>query len=523
MNYQYEQLSPILDPATGAIIDTVETLRGTNTTMNFSTSIPIQLRRTTFFGDLKYTKDWVDNKLRLVILFQRDELERKGRNNTYRHLLAAGNVHYGKAGKYFADLSLSYNGTNILPEGKRFGFFPALSLAWKLSNEEWLSGNPVLDDLKLRASWGMSGSDQVIQNISISPFVSGNGYLFGSNNTVNGGYSEGRPAATPLTFETSYKSNIGIDASLFKMLDLNMDVFYDKRKGILVETSGLMSGVVGISPPYSSSGITANKGVELGLNLHQNVSDFNYHVSGQLSYAKSKIIEMNEIYRPNDYLKRTGQSIGQAFGLEAIGFFVDAADIAASPKQTFAVNRPGDIKYKDQNGDDIINSYDEVPIGYSTQLPELYYSGSVGIKFKGVGIEVLLQGVADQTIYLNTSSIFWPLVSNTNISTYSDNAWTPATAATATLPRLTMSSNDNNYRPNSIWYANGSYLKLRSVELYFDLPKQLLSKMKVQKARLYVRGMNLFSIDNIKFVDPEAIGYTYPTVSSYNVGIQIDL
>jgi hypothetical protein len=230
---------------------------------------------------------------------------------------------------------------------------------------------------------------------------------------------------------------------------------------------------------------------------------------------------MQEVYRPEEYLKRTGQSIDQAFGLEAIGFFADAADIAASPKQTFAVNRPGDIKYKDQNGDNIINSFDEVPIGYSTKVPQLYYSGSIGLEFKGIGIDVLLQGASHQTIYQNTPSIFWPLRANTNISTFSDGAWTPATAASATLPRLSIFENANNYRPNSIWYADGSYLKLRSVELYFNFPKRLLSRLKLIEARLYVRGMNLLSIDKIKYVDPEAVGATYPTVSSCNLGIQI--
>jgi hypothetical protein len=308
---------------------------------------------------------------------------------------------------------------------------------------------------------------------------------------------------------------------MFKMLDLNLDVFYNKRKGILVQTSGSISGIIGVSQPYNSTGITSNKGMELGLTLHKSTGDLNYHVSGQLSYSKSKIIDMDEIYRPEAYLDRTGQMINQNFGLEAIGFFADAADIAASPKQTFSIVRPGDIKYKDQNGDGIINIYDQKPLGYSTQVPEIYYSGSVGIEYKGVGIDAVLQGISNETVYLNTPGIFLPLRSNTNISTFSNNAWTPATAATATLPRLSTLGNANNYQPNSIWDVNGSYLKLRTAELYYDFPKDLLSKLKVNSARLYLRGMDLFSIDNIKIVDPEAIGNTYPTVSTYILGIQI--
>jgi TonB-linked SusC/RagA family outer membrane protein len=456
-----------------------------------------------------------------MLLLQREELVKSGQSNTFRHLLAAGTVHYGKAGKYFADLSFAYNGTNLLPKGSRTGLFPALSIGWNVSNEEWFSRKQVFDYLKLRASWGMTGSDQVIQNINMNPWDGGTGYYFRYNNIGSGGYREGRLASSPLTFETSYKTNIGIDASMFKLLDLNLDVFYNKRKGILVETGGSISGVLGAYEPYSSAGITTNKGIELGLNLHQETGLLKYHLSGQLSYIKSKIIDMLEVYRPEEYLKRTGQSINQAFGLEATGFFASDDDIADSPSQTFSVVRPGDIKYKDQNGDDIINSFDEIPIGYNTEVPELYYSGSLGLEFKGVGFDMFFQGIANQTIYLNTPSIFIPLRSNTNISTFSDDVWTPASAATATLPRLSALENANNYQPNSIWYVDGSYLKLRSAELYFDLPGQMASRLKLNEVRIYFRGMNLLSIDNIKIVDPEEIGITHPTMSSYNLGIKI--
>jgi TonB-linked SusC/RagA family outer membrane protein len=518
--FQYQQLTPVLD-VSGNVVSTTATVYGSTTTFAFTSSVPAQRRRTTAFADLKYSKSWSDNELSSMLLFQREELIRTGQNNTFRHLLGAGNLHYGKAGKYFADLSVSYSGTNLLPKGDRFGFFPAVSVAWKLSNEPFLAGSKLIDDLKLRASWGLSGNDQVIQNIYMTPWVSSAGYWFSSSNTSNGGYREGRLASSPLTFETSNKSNLGIDASLFKMLDLTFDAFYDKRTGILVETGGSISGVLGVNTPYSSKGVTSNKGVEIGLNLHKNTGDFNYHVSAQLSYTKSKIIDMLEIYRPEEYLKRTGQSINQAFGLEAVGFFENAADIANSPKQSFAILRPGDIKYKDQNGDNIINSFDEVPIGYSSKVPELYFSGSVGIEFKGIGIDAFFQGISNQTVYLNTPGIFLPLRSNTNISTFSVGAWTPETTETATLPRLSTLENANNYRPNSVWYADASFLKLRSVELYYDLPKSLISRIKMVDARIYLRGMNLLSIDNIKIVDPEEIGITYPTMSSYNLGIRI--
>lgn len=519
--FRYEQLTPVLDPITNEVKDTTETLYGSNTSLAFGTSIQAQWRRQTILANLKYEKEWGNNELQSFLLFQREELVRNGQNNTYRHLLGTGYVHYSKAGKYFADLTLSANGTNVLPKGSRVGFFPAVSLAWKLSDEKWLTDSKVFDDLKLRASWGMSGNDLLIQNIYMSPWAGGTGYYFGTGNNAVGGYAEGRLVSSPLTYETSYKSNVGLDASLFKALDLTVDVFYDKRKGILTSTSGTMSAVIGVPNPYSSVGVVENKGMELGLNFHKSSGSFNYYVNGQLSVTKNKVIDMLEVYRPEEYLKRTGQSIGQPFGLQAIGFFKDAAEIASSPKQTFSIVRPGDVKYKDQNNDGIINAYDEIPVGYSGGTPEIYYSGSLGIEYKGVGVDATFQGIANQSVLLNTSSIFWPLVNNTNISTFSAGAWTPETATTATLPRLTTLSNDNNYRANTIWLKDGSFLKLRSVELYYNFPKHLLSKLKLERAKMYVRGMNLLSIDNIKIVDPEATGNSYPTESSYNLGIQV--
>jgi TonB-linked SusC/RagA family outer membrane protein len=526
--YQYAQVTPIMD-ASYNVVDSVETVFGTNTTTTFTTYpvsnsttfVPNQWRRTTFLADFKYVKEWNDNELNAILLFQGEELVKSGQFNTFRHTLVAGNMHYGKAQKYFVDLTLATNGTNLLPKGERWGFFPALSVAWKLSNEEFLKGSSLFTDLKLRASWGIVGSDQVIQNIYESPWISSGTYYFGPSNTSGGGFREGRLASSPLTFEKSNKTNIGIDATLFKMLDLNADVFYDLRSDILVETGGSISGVLGVDQPYSAVGKTKNMGTEIGLTLHRSTGDLNYHISGQFTYSKNKIIEMNEVYRPNDYLKRTGQIINQSFGLQAIGYFSNDGDIAASPKQTFTVSRPGDIKYKDQNGDNIINTFDEIPLGYSTKLPQIYYSGSLGFEYKGIGIDLLLQGAANQTVYCNTPSVFWPLRANTNISTFSADAWTPATAATATLPRLSMLENANNYRPNSVWYADASFLKLRTVEIYYNFPEQLASRLKLKQARVYLRGMNLFSIDNIDIVDPEAIGATYPTQSSYNVGIQI--
>lgn len=520
--YQYESLSVLKDPNSGAIIDTAQVLYGNNTGLSYYNYLGNQWRHATFQGNLKYSKDWGTNAINSVFLFQQDKLVRNGQFNTFIHQLVALNSHYSRSGRYFADLSLSYSGTNVLPKGQRFGVFPALSLAWKLSDEEWFNKTTVFNNLKIRTSLGITGNDLIPQNISEPKFGGARGYYFTKNNNVAGGFMEGMLGSSGVTYETSTKSNIGIDASMFGMLDLNMDFFYDQRKNILVGSSGLVSAIIGVTVPLTNAGIMNNKGVELGANFHKNKGDFNYHINGQFSFVRNKIVAKGESYQPYDYLKRTGRSYGQAFGLEAIGFFKDEADIATSPKQLFSELKPGDIKYKDLNNDGVIDNYDEKALGYNTMNPELHFSASIGFEYKGFGIDALFQGIGNQTIYLNTQSIFWPLRGNTSITDFSNNSWTPETAATATLPRLSTLENTNNYRPNSIWFTNGSFLKLRSLELYYNLPKQFISKWKLSSTQLYVRGMNLFSIDKVKVVDPEAKGVTYPTLSSFNVGIKLD-
>ena len=520
--YQIEQLTPVRDAASGAILNTVSTLYGTNTELSFSSSLSTQWRNSSVWGKINYSKDWADNSIKSVLIYQQSKWVGNGQFSTYLHQSVAGNAHYSKSGKYFADLTVAYSGTNILPTETRFGLYPALSLAWKLSEETWFGMNSIIKDLKLRASWGMTGNNLVAQNIALQKFTSeGSNYFFGANSTAVSGFLEGQLGSPDVKAETSQKSNIGLDASLFGKLNMNLDVFYDRRSNIMNSTNGLVSGVLGVTSPSKPLGIVDNKGMELGINVNDKVGDFTYTIGGQFSFVRSKIVEMSEVYRPYDYLKRTGNPVGQYFGLESIGFFSDQADINNSPKQLFSAVKPGDVKYKDQNKDGIIDQYDEIAIGYNNQVPEMYYSGSVSIEYKGLGLDALFQGTANSTVYLNTRSVFWPLRGENTISGFSDNRWTPVNKASATLPRLSIEENLNNYRSNSTWLRNGSFLKLRSLEIYYKLPETLTSKMKLAQARLYLRGMNLFSIDDVKVLDPEEIRVVYPTMTSFNLGFQI--
>ncbi|PWE00323.1 SusC/RagA family TonB-linked outer membrane protein [Marinilabilia rubra] len=522
--YEYESVNVLRDEQTGAITDTIANLYGQEsplTDIDGNHNAITQWRHATFRAKANYDKSWGDNHLFASMMYSQDKMVDNGQYNTILHQNIAGAVQYAYKEKYFADVNVAYSGSSTLPVSGRFGLFPSLSGAWIVSREDFMNNSSAINLLKLRASWGMTGNDLMSPNLYDQKFSNGGKYFYTDNFSGLRGYQQGRLASTGLTYETATMTNVGLDMRFFNKLDLTVDAFYEKRTDILVDSEGTVSNVVGVKTAFVNSGEVENKGIEADLLWKDNIGSLNYYLGGNFSFVQNKVLNRNEAYRPHDYMKRTGQAVGQMYGLEAVGFFEDENDIVNSPAQLFSDVRPGDIKYKDQNDDGVINDFDEVAIGHSSLYPEIYYSAKLGFEIKGFGVDALLQGMANQTIYLNTSSVFWPLRNNTNISDFSADRWTPQTKNTATLPRLSLDDNANNYQKNTIWLADGDYLKLRSLDLYYNLPEKLVKSVKLANARVFVRGMNLFSIDKIEVVDPEAIDISYPTLASYHLGVNI--
>jgi TonB-linked SusC/RagA family outer membrane protein len=512
-----------IDPTGNTIITKNNTPLGADNDLTNSQSFGDQIRHATGYGKINYETNWNQNKFTASALYQEDKRVNDGQYNTFLRNNLVTTTSYAHKNRYFLDGVLSYSGTNLLPKEGRFGLFPAVSAGWVISRENFLKNNKNINYIKLRGSWGMSGNDLIPANNLDRQFFNNSGsYTFGTGNISNTGIREGRLAATGLTFESSEKTNIGVNMELFNKLTLSVDAFRDKRTDIIISTNGVVPSVIGVSPSFDNAGIVENKGIEGSFMFKNNIDKLNYFFGGNFTYAKNKIININEIFTPFEYLRATGRPIGQRFGLQSIGFFNDQTDIDNSPKQVFLPVRPGDVKYKDQNNDGLIDEFDTIAIGNSGTNPEWYYSFNFGFEMSGFGLDVLMQGIANQTLYLSTKSVFFPLVGNTNISEFSANTWTPDTADIASLPRLTLLGNDNNYRPNDIWLQSGNYLKMRQCEIYYNLPQLLAKKLKISKAKLYARGMNLFSIDNINIVDPEQIGVSYPTLSSYHLGFNIE-
>lgn len=448
----------------------------------------------------------------------------KGVDNTWYRENITSYTHYGYKGRYFADLSMAVSSSNKLAPGHKWAFSPTLSLAWVISNEKFMKGLEFVNFLKLRASAGIINIDNIPAEAYWQEIYSGGSlYNFDSSYAGSlGSWKLSKLASLNSTHEKAYKYNAGIDATLFNGLDLTIDGYYQRRSDIWISTSGKYSSVIGFDTPYENGGIVDSWGVEIGANYHKKVGSVTFNIGGNFSLAKNKIIEQYEEPRLYDNLITTGLPLKQTMGLEAIGFFKDQEDIDNSPVQTFSTVKPGDIKYRDVNGDKKIDENDKVAIGYNTTAPEIYYSFNLGAEWKGLGFNAIFQGTGHYSAVLNTQSVYWPLVDNVTISRhYYDNRWTPETPD-AKYPRLTTQSNKNNFQTNTLWLEDRSFLKLRNVEIYYKLPERWMKSTKfMSNARIYVRGNDLLCFDHIKIADPESYGVKNPLTRSVVAGLTI--
>lgn len=522
--YRYQKNTAKFNTAGDALENIVSTLVNTNSSPVYSSSLGSQWRSFGAFGKVQYDRTWKDFKINSMFMFLHDQYTGNGQFQTYNRERVNAYTHLGFFDKYFVDLSLTGTGTNRLQSGQNWGVFPAVSAAWVVSNEEFLKNVSAINYLKIRTSYGIVGNDYTTANeLYKQTYGSGSAYYFTDNypTTTFGSMTELRLATKNLTFEKSHKANLGIESRFLNLIDLVAEVYYDRRTDILVSTSGTVSSTLGATASMANEGIIDNKGIEVGLNINNDKGDFRYNVGAQFTYARSKVINKNEGFVQYDYLKQTGLPVNQLFGYEAIGFFKDQADITASPVQLLSTVVPGDIKFKDQNNDQKINELDRVAMGYNTSTPEIYFSANFNLEYKGIGVDANFQGAANYSAVLNTTSMFWPLRNNTNISTYYyENRWTPE-HQNALFPRLSTMQNDNNFNTNTVWLRDRSFVKLRTCELYYKFSEKLLESTFITKAKVYVRGMNLMSFDNLKIVDPESYGVALPLTASVHVGVNL--
>ena len=494
---------------------------GKDTEMSGDSKLDWQYRAFNFQMNVDWQRQIGVHSLYYKLLYTYKYDNAKGINNTFYRQNAGWYTHYGFKNRYFADFTLMASASNLLAPDHRWNVSPTVGLAWLISNEKFMQSQNVVDFLKLRASFGMLNTDNIPGNGYWNETVGGgNGYPINNNFGGDGGWHEGRLASVNGTTEKAYKYNAGVDATLFKGLTLTVDGFYERRSDIWVSSDGQNSAVLGASGSYVNAGIVDSWGTEIGANYYKKMGNVELNLGGTFTYNRSKIIEMLEEPAAYDYTRSTGNPVGQIFGLQAIGYFVDQADIDNSLPQQFGPVKAGDIKYKDMNGDKVINSDDRVAMGYNSTCPEIYYSFSLGLEWKGLGFSAQFQGVGNYTAILS-GTYYRPLVDNTTISNYVyRNRWTPETP-NARFPRLTTETVDNNLQTSSLWLADRSFLKLRNCEVYYKLPSSWLNRIWVKNAKVYVRGDDLLCFDSIDQLDPEAMNNSYPATRSIHVGLSV--
>lgn len=478
-----------------------------------------QWRTITLQGFLAYSNTFGVHDVDAMLMASTDRYSTYAESHPYRHIALNGRFTYALQQKYIGEFSFSYMGSENFAPGKRFGFFPAMSVGWILSKESFLDDSAIFNFMKLRASVGLVGNNRIGgERFMFDQYYRGTGnYYFGKGNSEYAGYQEFRKANPDITWEKDLKLNVGLDMTLFNQLTMSVDVFKNNRRDILTSPNTIpdFSGMI---LPYVNHGKVENSGFEIELGYRNHFRDFKYYVNAGVWYAKNKITEMSEEPRRYAYLYRTGHSVNQPFGLQALGFFKNQEDIDNSPKQTFDINVPGDIKYKDQNGDHIIDSEDMVAIG-NTDVPKLTASLNFGAMFKGFDIDLQWQGVQGRSVYLSGDR-YQALQNTRNIPAMALDRWTPETAETAAYPRLSAINNSNNFRTSSFWQKDGSFIKLRSIELGYSLPQQWISVVGLEHLRVFVNGTNLFSIDGIKHSDPELFA-GYPVTKTWSVGLKV--
>lgn len=462
---------------------------------------------------------------------------------------------YNYKERYQAEFNLGYNGTENFIEGKQFGFFPAYSAGWVPTSEAFFPKNKYITFIKFRGSYGEVGNDQAqARRYLFLPNVfnqnQGN-YYFGTSNGVDrtnryNVTSEGSLGNPDVTWERAIKTNIGVEARfLSDKLSLAVDLFKENRDNILSYLGVIPAtfGVAGNNIPPVNIGVTQNKGYEVSLGWRSNVGEFNYGINASLSYAKNKVIFRSEAPNPYDWQNLTGAPIGQYFGLTSDGFFNTPAELANRPYNSFNSNRNtlGDIRYKDLNGDNIIDQKDQSRIGYSN-LPQYAFNSRINLSYKGFDASVLLNGTAKGSFYLPQNMVGAFFKDYGNLYQWQvDGTWTPERVANGeniTYPRMEINTNtsNSNFLKSDFWLRSSDFVKIKNIEIGYTIRGlNVLRSLKISSLRIYANGNNLFTLKNdLKDygLDPETAdnnnsgyannqGYFFPITRVYNFGLNV--
>lgn len=449
----------------------------------------------------------------------------------YRHNISLWGQ-YTYANRYSVGVALAEMGSSRLAPGTKWSFSPNVSLGAVILNNP----DQAVNFLKVRGSWGIQNLDRLpgdnVWNYYEQAYnISGVQYPWSEK--FDGGGTAGETTVLQLpmvnpSHEKVAKYDVGVDASFLNCINLTADYFFNKHYDIFVDGAGAYSSLIGFTAPFKNQGKVINRGVDIELDFNKNFGEWNVMAGGSFLFSRSKILDMAEEVKAFDNLRNTYNPLSSTYGLIAEGIFTSQAEIDAAPTQTFSTVRPGDIRYKDINNDGKIDANDVTKIGDNAVCPEIYYTFNLGAEWRGIGLVAHFQGTGNYGCNL-ASPGYWGLVNNNSLyQEVYDNRWSESNnRADALYPRLSSTSNANNYRPSTFWQRDRSYLKLRNIELYYNFSKSLLAKTGfINGASVYVRGVDLCNImtgsDNkLTDLDPEATGAVAPLSRQIVLGVKL--
>lgn len=508
-----------------------------------------------FETSFNYSRTFADkHDVGAMLLYMQKETQYHDNALPYRKQGIVGRLTYGYDGRYFLEGNFGYTGSETFAAGHRFGFFPAVGLAWYLSNEYFYPDvlKNIVNKLKIRLSVGRTGNDNTggerfLYRQTLNQGAGSYDLGFGDSGSLGGvgaGITEGRFEAPYLGWEIEDKRNVGLDLGFFdNRVDIQVDYFNNRRKSILLQRR-TVSNVTGFQQmPWQNYGIVDNQGLDGSISLHHKIGEVNLSAIGNVTFARNKIVEYDEVPQIYDWMNLTGTRLNGWNVYIADGLYTDDDFIITGeglnrkyelkegvPSGLSDGVKPGDIKYKDLNGDGVINSYDQVRDVGNPSVPELVYGFGLNAEWKGWYAGVFFQGAGKTSTVFGGAS-FMPFewgVEQSNLRVEVLDRWTEENPnPNAMYPRLHTNSFYNNTAGSTYWMRDASFIRLKNVEFGYNFNKKMLSKLGLQALRIYLQGNNLYVWDDIKMWDPEQgnnnEGFAYPLSRTFTLGIDFTL
>lgn len=474
-------------------------------------------RRVGFYGMLDYNRTFGVHQVSGALLGYANRLkvlnDFQGTKNVNLGFRAA----YGYKNKYLVDLSSAYVNSVKLPPSKKGALSPTLGLAWVISKEDFMA-NSTINYLKLKASAGEMNSEMGIDGFYYydNSYTNSGSFSWNEGAWSNGGVISSHGYNWNLGFEKRKEYNLGLEGIFFnQQLSVDANFFRSEYYDQITRPSTTFPSFYSNFLPYANFDSNQYTGAELGLAYNKKIGDFSFVLGGNLLYADSKILKRDELYN-NDYQYRKGRPLDARFGLVSEGFFKDQADIASHALQAFGQVKPGDIKYVDQNRDGVVDANDQVQIG-RWQAP-FSYGLNLKLSYKNLTLFARGNGSVGSDGYLS-DNYYW--VDGTDkYSTFVLNRWTPATAATATVPRLSSVANPNNFQSSSFWLYKDNYFTIDRVQLTYEVPNKCTRKLGMKYLSLYANASNLFTFSKFRDYRELRVGGVEPGYRSFSLGVK---